>query len=65
MLLVTAGQLDIYVGFDHFQLEPGDSIYFPSSLPHRYVNTTDEVVRAVTVILHDEAPPSDQRQRRP
>jgi transcriptional regulator with XRE-family HTH domain len=65
MVLVTSGQLDIYVGFDCFQLRAGDSIHFPSSLPHRYVNPGREVARAVTVILHDDAPPSDLIPRRP
>ncbi len=51
--LVLSGRLDIHVGFERFELGPGDSIHFPSSMPHRYVNPTDEVARAVTVILHD------------
>jgi transcriptional regulator with XRE-family HTH domain len=51
--LVLSGRLDIHVGFERYELGPGDSIHFPSSLPHRYVNPTDEVARAVTVILHD------------
>ena len=51
--LVLSGRLDIHVGFERFELGPGDSIHFPSSMPHRYVNPTDEVSRAVTVILHD------------
>jgi transcriptional regulator with XRE-family HTH domain len=65
MVLVTSGQLDISVGFEQFRLHAGDSIQFPSSRPHRYVNTTREVARAVTVILHDEVDSSNQRQRRP
>jgi transcriptional regulator with XRE-family HTH domain len=64
MVLVTSGQLDIYVGFDHFRLQAGDSIHFPSSRPHRYVNATREEARAITVILHEDALPSNQRQRR-
>jgi transcriptional regulator with XRE-family HTH domain len=60
MVLVMEGRMDIYVGFERHELGPGDSIHFPSSFPHRYVNPTDEVTRAVTVILHDEdgRPPS-------
>ena len=54
MVLVIEGRMDIYVGFERHELGPGDSIHFPSSFPHRYVNPTDEVARAVTVILHDE-----------
>jgi transcriptional regulator with XRE-family HTH domain len=53
MVLVLSGRFDIYVGFERYQLGPGDSIHFPSTFPHRYVNPTDEVSRAVTVMLHD------------
>lgn len=53
-VLVLSGRLDIYVGFERYELGPGDSIHFPSSRPHRYVNPTDEETRAVTVIRHDD-----------
>jgi transcriptional regulator with XRE-family HTH domain len=56
MVLVLSGRLDIHVGFERYELGPGDSIHFPSSMPHRYVNPTDETARAVTVILRDEQP---------
>jgi hypothetical protein len=41
---------------------------FPSSMPHRYANPTEETTRAVTVILYDcpdDAPkaPPDARSR--
>ena len=65
MVLMLSGRLDIHVGFERYELEPGDSIHFPSSLPHRYINPTDETARAVTVILHDEhgeAPSHTQRR---
>lgn len=52
-VLVTENQLDITIGFDVNHVVAGDSIAFPSSLPHRYVNPTDRVSRAVTVILRD------------
>jgi transcriptional regulator with XRE-family HTH domain len=54
MVLLLSGRLDIFVGFERYELSPGDSIQFASSLPHRYVNPTDEVARGVTVILHEE-----------
>jgi transcriptional regulator with XRE-family HTH domain/quercetin dioxygenase-like cupin family protein len=66
MVLVLSGRFDIYVGFERYELGPGDSIHFPSSFPHRYVNPTDEVARAVTVILHDgerELPPQADQPR--
>jgi transcriptional regulator with XRE-family HTH domain len=56
MVLVLSGRLDIHVGFERYELSPGDSIHFPSSMPHRYVNPTDETARAVTVILRDDHP---------
>jgi transcriptional regulator with XRE-family HTH domain len=55
MVLVLEGTFRIHVGFEQYLLEPGDSIQFPSSLPHRYVNPTDGVSRAVTVIVPDTA----------
>jgi transcriptional regulator with XRE-family HTH domain len=63
MVRVIAGAFDIHIGFDVFRLEEGDSIVFPASLPHRYVNPTDGVSSALTVIVLDadtgsaEAPP--------
>jgi transcriptional regulator with XRE-family HTH domain len=51
MVLVLSGRLDIHVAFECFKLEPGDSICFWSTMPHRYVNPGDETARAVTVIL--------------
>jgi DNA-binding XRE family transcriptional regulator/quercetin dioxygenase-like cupin family protein len=53
MVLVMSGCLEITVGFEQYRLEPGDSIDFPSSMPHRYVNPSTETARAVTVILYD------------
>ena len=55
MVLVLEGTFRIHVGFEQYLLEPGDSMQFPSSLPHRYVNPTDGVSRAVTVIVPDTA----------
>jgi DNA-binding XRE family transcriptional regulator/quercetin dioxygenase-like cupin family protein len=68
MVLVMSGCLEITIGFERYLLEPGDSIDFPSSMPHRYVNPAAETARAVTVILYDcpgdagQAPP-DARTR--
>ncbi|MFY1632425.1 helix-turn-helix domain-containing protein [Solwaraspora sp. WMMB335] len=53
MILILAGELDIYIGFECYHLRTGDSMHFPSMLPHRYVNPTDQTTRAVTTILHD------------
>ena len=61
----SAGGWSIFVGFERYELEPGDSICFPSSTPHRYVNPTEETTRAVTVILPDgemHGPPTNKRR---
>jgi transcriptional regulator with XRE-family HTH domain len=55
MVLVLTGALVIHVGFESFRLEPGDSMHLSSMVPHRYLNPTAEVTRAVTTILHDRA----------
>src|SRR4051812_22565214 len=47
---VLSGTLRVVVGFDEFILEPGDSITFPSSTPHRLSNDGTEAVRAVWVV---------------
>jgi transcriptional regulator with XRE-family HTH domain len=47
---VLSGTLRVVVGFDEFVLEPGDSITFPSSTPHRLSNEGSEAVRAIWVV---------------
>jgi transcriptional regulator with XRE-family HTH domain len=47
---VLSGTLRVVVGFDEFVLEPGDSITFPSSTPHRLRNDGAEAVRAIWVV---------------
>ena len=47
---VLTGTLRVVVGFDEFILEPGDSITFPSSTPHRLSNEGAETARAVWVV---------------
>ena len=66
MVLVLSGRLVICIGFDRYELEIGDSMCFPSSMPHRYLNPTAEPTRAVTVILPDgELPEPMNIRRRP
>jgi transcriptional regulator with XRE-family HTH domain len=55
MVVTLCGRLVIYVGFERYELAPGDSMCFPSSRPHRYVNPSNETTRAITVILPDAA----------
>jgi transcriptional regulator with XRE-family HTH domain/quercetin dioxygenase-like cupin family protein len=53
MVLMLTGRLDISVGFETYRLAPGDSMQFPSSLPHRYANPDRTEACAVTVIMYD------------
>jgi len=52
--LVLQGQVEIWVGDQHYILGPGDAIYQPSTIPHRSRNIGDEDVIIVTAIT----PPS-------
>jgi quercetin dioxygenase-like cupin family protein len=65
LVLVTTGSMTIFLGFDRHDLRPGDSIAFPSSTPHRYVNLTDNESRAVTVILRDDLSNLPMREESP
>jgi transcriptional regulator with XRE-family HTH domain len=49
--LVIQGRLLAELGFSKFMLEPGFSISFDSSTPHRFLNAGDEPVIAVWVIV--------------
>ena len=53
MVRVLEGAFEIHIGFDVFRLEEGDSIVFPASLPHRYVNPTESTACALTIIVPD------------
>jgi transcriptional regulator with XRE-family HTH domain len=60
--VVTAGRLEVQVGFDSWSLGPGDSIHFDSSTPHRLSNPHDEPCTAVWFVLarrdDDRVPPT-------
>jgi transcriptional regulator with XRE-family HTH domain len=49
--ILLEGQLDIDVGFRTYRLEPGDSIAFDASLPHRLTNPGDVPARTIWVVL--------------
>jgi transcriptional regulator with XRE-family HTH domain len=49
--LVLEGTLRVTVGFEAHDLEPGDSIVFDSTVPHRLENTGDRPARAVWLAL--------------
>ena len=52
--LVLSGTLQANVGFESYELGPGDSIAFDSSVPHEYLNKTGEPVHAIWVVVHSE-----------
>jgi transcriptional regulator with XRE-family HTH domain/mannose-6-phosphate isomerase-like protein (cupin superfamily) len=52
--LITSGTLHASVGFDTFELGPGDSIAFDSALPHQYWNATTADVHAIWAVVHPQ-----------
>ena len=52
--LITSGTLHASVGFDTFELGPGDSIAFDSALPHLYWNATTADVHAIWAVVHPQ-----------
>jgi transcriptional regulator with XRE-family HTH domain len=54
---VTSGTLGVRVGFEEYELEPGGSIAFDSSSPHRLWTIGHEPVQAVWVVIGRKADP--------
>ena len=52
--LIIRGTLQANVGFESYELGPGDSIAFDSSTPHEYLNKTGDYVQAIWVVVHSE-----------
>ena len=52
--LITSGTLHASVGFDTFELGPGDSIAFGSAVPHLYWNATTADVHAIWAVVHPQ-----------
>jgi DNA-binding XRE family transcriptional regulator len=50
--LILSGTLRANVGFETYELYPGDSVAFDSSTPHEYWNTTNDYAHAVWVVVH-------------
>lgn len=48
---VLQGRLRVSVGFDDYDLGPGDSVSFASTTPHRLANAGDEPVHAIWFVL--------------
>jgi uncharacterized cupin superfamily protein len=51
-LYVLQGELEAVVGFDTLRLSQGDSLAFDPTTPHHYRNCTTEIVRALSVVVH-------------
>ena len=54
---VTSGTLGVLVGFEEYELQPGGSIAFDSSSPHRLWTIGEEPVNAVWVVIGRKADP--------
>lgn len=50
--VILSGTLVANVGFDSYELGPGDSIAFDSATPHEYLNKTGDQVRAIWVVVN-------------
>jgi transcriptional regulator with XRE-family HTH domain len=48
---VISGRLHVAIGFEEYELRPGDSISIESSTPHRLSNQGDEPVHAIWFVM--------------
>lgn len=51
---VVSGNLSVKIGFQEYDLAPGDSIAFDSTTPHRLFNRGDEPVQAIWFVVGRE-----------
>lgn len=58
---VISGRLLVPIGFDDYELDPGDSIVFDSTLPHRLAAIGDEPVHAVWIVVGRRRPHNAER----
>lgn len=49
---ILEGELVLELGFERFTLRCGDSIIFDSTTPHRLINKSDKLMRALWVVLN-------------
>ncbi len=49
---VLSGRLGVNIGFEEYELGPGDSMAFDSHLPHRVFTVGDEPATAIWVVLN-------------
>jgi len=66
---ILSGQLHVAIGFDDYELHPGDAVSIDSSTPHRLYNVGSEPVHAVWFVLgpqgRDAAHPSRRDPHEP
>jgi transcriptional regulator with XRE-family HTH domain len=48
---ILSGQLHVAIGFDDYELNPGDAVSLESSTPHRLYNVGSEPVHAIWFVL--------------
>jgi transcriptional regulator with XRE-family HTH domain len=48
---IIRGRMGVTVGFDTYELGPGDSVVFDSTMPHRLFTIGDEPVEAIWVVV--------------
>jgi transcriptional regulator with XRE-family HTH domain len=57
--VLVQGRLTVTVGFETYELDPGDSISFDSSVPHRISNHGDEEAHAFWFVLGRHGDPRE------
>jgi transcriptional regulator with XRE-family HTH domain/quercetin dioxygenase-like cupin family protein len=53
---ILTGRLGVTVGFDTYELEPGDAISFDSTMPHRLFNIGDIAATAIWCVVGRDDP---------
>jgi transcriptional regulator with XRE-family HTH domain/quercetin dioxygenase-like cupin family protein len=48
---VISGRMGVTIGFETYELGPGDSVAFDSTMPHRLFAIGDEIVEAIWVVV--------------
>ena len=48
---IIRGRMGVTVGFDTYELGPGDSVAFDSTMPHRLFTIGEEPVEAIWVVV--------------
>jgi transcriptional regulator with XRE-family HTH domain len=55
---ILAGRLQVSIGFDTYEIGPGDTISFDCTQPHRFATVGDETVEAVWFVVGRRNTPS-------